>query len=228
MIGSRPSGRSRATSLGRGGGSCRCFCISSDVRRAARVGSRRPRAHRERQAAGEDLEQDHAEGVDVRRRPEPPALALLGRHGAQRAALFLEGDPGRRGEAQVNQLRPAVLGEEDVVRADVAVNQPVLVNDRQRGGGGLEDLQPVRAQPRVGAGEHVLEVRAVHELLDEVLAARRDHRTPIRRRRSARWGNSGRRPSSAESARPRPRPRRAARSVSACDATSGRIRACRA
>ena len=109
----------------------------------------------ERRRAGQQLVEDHAQGVDVgtgvdihRRR-----VGLLRRHVSRSAddragvgeALLGELEFGRFGDAEVDDLRrgPAVdLGDQDVGGLQIAVDDPLLVGVLDRLADGHEQLQP--------------------------------------------------------------------------------------
>ena len=86
---------------------------------------------RERPRAGEDFEHAHAEGIHVRPRVHFLPAHLLRRHVGRRAGaivaplvLQVRGDR----QAEVNDLRRAVLRQQDVLRAEIAVDEAVLVD----------------------------------------------------------------------------------------------------
>ncbi len=137
----------------------------------------------ERLAPGHQLVEDHAEREDVAACVNELPGGLLGRHvghGAHhrpgpRAGHRLRACRGvgvveERRQAEIRQLRVAVLRDEHIFGLDVAVQDPGGMCGCQavgHAGQDLDDLTP-RASFRVGP---VLEGAAVHELGHEVLAA---------------------------------------------------------
>ena len=97
--------------------------------------------------------QDHAERVDVARGRGALAGGLLRGHvrgrSDQRAGLGQRVHSRHPGDAEVGDLRAALLVEEDVGRLQVAVNEPVPVRVREPGGDLRRDLS---ASPRPAAG----------------------------------------------------------------------------
>jgi len=97
-----------------------------------------------REASGEELEEEDAEGIEVRPRVDVVAQGLLRGHVVGRA----EGGVGLRetrlvaleapGEAEIDDPGPAVGAEEDVAGLDVAVDDP----GRVEGGEPFQDLDP--------------------------------------------------------------------------------------
>ena len=79
-------------------------------------------------------------------------------------------DLERARDAEVGDLDGAALAEEDVLRLDVAVDEAALVRERQpvRDRDGELDRAPQRQRAR--ADDQVLEVLALDELEDDVLA----------------------------------------------------------
>ena len=130
---------------------------------------------RERHAAGEELVEDDAEGVDVAERVDLLAARLLGRDVLARAddgprdrhAL----DVDRARDAEVGHLRLAVLVEQHVLRLHVAVDEPAAVGEgeRPRHLEGHEDR--VAHREPAGALEQLLQVLALDVLEDDVLTA---------------------------------------------------------
>ena len=83
------------------------------------------------------LVQDHPERVDVRARVHLLAFDLLGRHvrgsadhaaGRRQTVLVVD----ELGDAEVEDLGFAAIGDEDVVRLQVAVNNPVVMRNTYR------------------------------------------------------------------------------------------------
>src|SRR5204862_367532 len=74
-----------------------------------------------------ELEEHGGQGEDVGALVDGPSPGLFGRHVLQlaleRAGLRVRGLRGRLGDAEVAELDVAVLGDEDVLRRDVAVHQ---------------------------------------------------------------------------------------------------------
>jgi hypothetical protein len=109
--------------------------------------------------AGEHLEEDDAERVDVRLPVDVVAQRLLGRHVVRRAehaavrreAVVVE----RAGDAEVGDLGRALLVDQDVLRLDVAVDDAARVRgaeragDLDRVGDRLVDRQPAHAADAV-------------------------------------------------------------------------------
>ena len=96
----------------------------------------RQRRRRERLRAREDLVQHHPHRVDVAARVELIALHLLGAHVVRRADDEARlGHPflrlGHPRDAEVHQLHLALVVDEDVLRLDVAVDDPLLVRGLQ-------------------------------------------------------------------------------------------------
>ena len=103
----------------------------------------------QRVLAAEALVQGQRQGVDVGGGPGPQPVGLLGRHVGERPEHVagagqgpLAGDPG---DAEVDELRLAARGDQDVLGLDVAVDDAVAVGVRERGGGS-------RRRPRPPAG----------------------------------------------------------------------------
>ena len=131
----------------------------------------------ERQLAGQQLVEDDAEAVDVAAGVDPVRLAagLLGAHVGRRAQhLAVEGH--RRlvglalGQAEVHQVRPAVVVEHDVRRLDVAVDDAVVVGVVQ-GLGDLGDQLGRVAERDRPVPQPVGQGLALDELLDQVARA---------------------------------------------------------
>ena len=129
----------------------------------------------ERPAAGQHLVEDGAEGEDVGPRVDWASFGLFWRHVRRRA----HDQPGPRAQrrhrllcrrpfdelrdAEVEDLRPAVAGDHDVGRLDVAVDDAVGVRSRKRGGDLSTRLE--RRRHRQGAlREDPIERRPLDEL----------------------------------------------------------------
>jgi hypothetical protein len=125
----------------------------------------------ERELAREHLEEQHAEGVQVRQRPRLFAPRLLRRHVLGRAehrALRREPRiPRDASETEVEDLdevfSAAALREQDVVALEIAVHDAEVVGTGQRGAHLLEDVDAARDGHRP-AGQLRRERRA-HEVL---------------------------------------------------------------
>ncbi len=126
----------------------------------------------ERDVAGEHLEQHDPERVQVRLARHSVAQSLLRRNVIGRAEHAPIGGQAVLGErprdAEVRHLRRALLVDEDVLRLDVAVHDPVVVRAAERAG----DLDRVRH--RLGhrqapvAADAVLQRLALDVLEDDV------------------------------------------------------------
>ena len=124
----------------------------------------------ERDLAGQQLVEHDAERVQVGAGIDPLALGLLRRevgggpeHGSGRGDRLVA---DRAGDAEVGDLHRAVLGEHDVARLHVAVDEQVLVRVGERTADVRGDLQPaVLGQP---AGvERLLQGPAADALHDD-------------------------------------------------------------
>src|SRR6266540_580729 len=93
------------------------------------------RAGDDRGLAGERFVHEHAEGVEIGSRLDAGADALLGSHvfGRSQRVAFL-GEALGRGElrhAEVENLGPAIVAQEDIARLQVAVDDPFFVSGAQ-------------------------------------------------------------------------------------------------
>ena len=160
----------------------------------------------ERSHAREHLEEHRPEGEDVRAVVHRLAPDLLGRHEAHRpqhharfrgrggVSLVSFLDDRRRtrqlGEAEVEDLDPAVVRDEDVVGLEVAVDDPLVVS----GGEAVRDLERVveglADGKRSAAPGGPCRRLTFEQLRDDVGSAARACR---RRGRRGRSGGSGRR-----------------------------------
>ena len=126
----------------------------------------------ERRLAGQELVEDDSERVEVGARIDLASLGLLGREVLRRpddrARLGHLARAGA-GDPEVRHLHAALAVDEDVVRLDVAVHDPVPVREAQR----REDLARVldRDVDRRGAAadDQLLERAAVEELHRDVV-----------------------------------------------------------
>jgi hypothetical protein len=131
--------------------------------------------------AAEQVLQQHAEAVDVRGRRDAPAAHLfgrgvVGREGAQVGLRVLFGVLGveQLGDAEVEELRRPVGGDEDVRRLDVAVDDEVTVRVRDAAADGEEQFEPRRGR-EVARGAVVVDAHALDVLHgEERLAVGRD------------------------------------------------------
>ena len=130
----------------------------------------------ERHLAGEELEEHDAERVDVGLGVDVAALRLLGRdvvagseHGAGRG--LLRGRLHRARDPEVGHLRLALAVQEDVLRLDVAVDEPVLVREREAARDLDRELERTVDGQRAVSDDHLLQVVAGDVLEDDVGAA---------------------------------------------------------
>ena len=130
----------------------------------------------ERHLPGQHLVEHDPERVEIRARIDRRAARLLGREvlrGADDRAGLGHLRRARARDAEVRHLQPAVAADDDVVRLDVAVDDPVAVRERER----AEDLARVvdrdRDRRRAVADEQLLERAPVEELHRDVVGALR-------------------------------------------------------
>jgi hypothetical protein len=125
----------------------------------------------ERAPAGQQLVQDHAEGVDVggwgRLAAEHPFGGQVG-GGAEQVAGGQGGLTGTPGDAEVEHLDLAAGGQEDVAGLDVAVDDPGAVGRLERVGNGGHDPDRLRRGHRPGAVETGGQALALEQLHDQV------------------------------------------------------------
>jgi hypothetical protein len=158
---------SAATRLGQGG----LGLHDRVLERGARVAPQHVGA-----LAGEQLEQDDAEAVDVGRGRDRRAEDLLGRRvlGRQRPAgllreLGLVGDAlvEQLGDAEVEQAHLGVLGDEDVAGLEVAMHHQVGVRMPDRARDLQEQAQPP-GQVELAALAPAVDALALHQLDREI------------------------------------------------------------
>ena len=134
----------------------------------------------ERHFAGEHLEQDDADRVEVASPIDGGSRCLLGRHVVGRAdrnagGRELRGLVERFRDAEVHELHHALailgVGQHDVVRLQIAMDDAVPVNRRQRRRHLLEQRDRKAGLHAVATLDHVLQARAVDELHRDVQGA---------------------------------------------------------
>ncbi len=129
-----------------------------------------------RAPAGQQLEQDDPKGVDVRGGCRPLATCLLRAEVVDRP----ERRPGQRhlgvgdgpGDPEVGHLDPAVAGEKDVARLDVAMDEPARVRGGKRPRGLGDDARGLARREGAAATEDRRQVLAVDEFHDDEGAGR--------------------------------------------------------
>ena len=117
------------------------------------------------------LEQHAADGVEVRARVDLAARRLLGRHVLGRAEDGA-GAPARVGlrlavglrEAEIEHLHAERVGEEQVRRLDVAVDEVRPVRDLERGERLVDDAERLAVVGALLAREEALERLALEQL----------------------------------------------------------------
>ena len=132
----------------------------------------------ERPLAGGHLVEHHAEREDVGAHVGRLPLDLLRRHVGDRAEQRPGADDRQRlrralvdrrlrrahgGDAEVDHLRPAVVGDDDVARLEVAVDDAVGVGRAERVGERHGEVEQ-RADRQAGLGDHRVERAAADEL----------------------------------------------------------------
>ena len=121
----------------------------------------------ERLVAGEHLVEDDAEREEVRPVVDLLALDLLRRHVVRRAEelpLLGEVRAVEPGDAEVGDLHPPFLGDQDVRRLDVAVHHPVGVGVVEGVPHLGDDVEHAGQRQRLLPLEHQLQVGAAHVL----------------------------------------------------------------
>jgi hypothetical protein len=126
-----------------------------------------------RRPPGAERVQDAAQAEQVGAVVHGAAVGLLRRHviggASDDAALCQAGVLHRAGQAEVSDLdAPAALGQQDVGRLDVAVDQPLFVGGVQTGGDLQADAQHLPDRRRPVPFEMAFERGTVDELHDQV------------------------------------------------------------
>src|SRR4029079_1175394 len=121
--------------------------------------------------AGEDLEQDQAEGVDVALRRRRLAGQQLRRHVLRRAGERRAAVGGRGGDPEVGDADVAVAVEHDVGRLEVAVNDAALVRGGDAGAQLAGDVDRLVRREDAEAAEQRREILAVDILHGQEAAA---------------------------------------------------------
>ena len=138
--------------------------------------------------AGQQLEEDDPERVDVRAVVDRLARRLLGRdvvRGAEHRARLRDAvlDVERARDPEVGHLR-APLAQQHVLRLHVAVHDPALVREGERRGDLAAELDHLVDRQRPGLVDQLLEIVPVDVLEDDELPARLlaavDHRDDVR------------------------------------------------
>ena len=130
----------------------------------------------ERRIAGQHLVTRRPEGIDVAAGVQRLALDLLGAHVQRRAhghprpgQIEAFGVAGEAGETEIGDFDFAGVGEHDVFRLDVAVDDAFVGGLRQRRGGLPHDRQRPAQFRRPMPGEPLAEVQAADVFLDDVV-----------------------------------------------------------
>jgi hypothetical protein len=137
---------------------------------------------------GQELVEDAAERVDVGLLVDGLAASLLGRdvvaRSHDRAGDRHPVDVERVGDAEVGHLRPPVAVDQDILGLDVAVDEPVLVREREPAGDLECELDRFARFERPLLVEELLQVHAVDVFEDDelptVLLAAVDHGDDVR------------------------------------------------
>ena len=128
----------------------------------------------ERSVAGQQLPEHDPQRVDVGRRRDLLAAGLLGREvlgGAEHRARLRDAvlHVQRARNAEVGDLDLALAAEEDVLRLDVAMDEPTVVRKCEPVGDPERELERPPHRQFPGAQHELLEVLAVDVLEDDVL-----------------------------------------------------------
>ena len=129
----------------------------------------------ERVLPGDQVIEHDAQRVDVGARVDAVAANLLGRHRVRRAEPGADdGQPAlarvgvqQLGDAEVQQLDHALaadLGDEDVARLEVAVDDAEIVRRLQRGADRLQNLQHLAGREAPALVQHRPQVDALEQL----------------------------------------------------------------
>ena len=154
--------------LADGGGGRRVFVEALEGDGRGRIGL-------ERTPSGQHLEEDDPEGVDVGRAGDLVTACLFG-------AEVVDGPEGRArdrhrrlgdgpGDAEVGDLHVPAVGDEDVARLHVAVDDSLAVGDLERAGHADGDADRVVHRKRAAIAQDRGQVSSVDELHDDVLLA---------------------------------------------------------
>ena len=130
----------------------------------------------ERHVTGQQLPEHDSERVDIGRGRDRLAARLLGREvfaGAEHRPGLRDAviDVQRAGDAEVGHLHLALAAEEDVLRLDVAVDEPVVVREREPVGDRERELERPSDRQPARPEDELLEVLAVDVLEDDELPA---------------------------------------------------------
>ena len=119
-------------------GECGVDAVHAWRSRTLRVGQRKRRRLGVRRSPGERLVEDGAQAVEVRARRDRSSRQLLGRHRVEGPDHRSDrGQPLGRGgqavgDAEIDQARAAVRGEQDIARLHVAVDHAALMGVEER------------------------------------------------------------------------------------------------